>query len=170
MRLLCESGLGLVELIVAMVVLNVALLALLAAFATGASSLQRTSRASTAAALASTQLDRYRALTYTSIALDSTALATANGDSVYLGDHPRDSGGNLQADFGASCPSLPRECNPRFTLVGPDHLRYRVDTYVTQVTPAGGRAGKQVTVVVRDGTRPGQALTRVTSIFDQALG
>src|SRR4051812_14528145 len=140
MRLRCESGLGLIELLVAIVVLNVALLALLAAFTTGASSLRRASRTATAASLATTQLELYRALRYTSVALDTSALATASADTVYATDHPRPAGGQLQPDFTASCPTLPRECNPRFTLTGPDPLSYRVDTYVTQVTPAGGRA------------------------------
>ena len=170
MRLRSESGLGLLELLVAMVILTVALLALLAALGTGAASLRRASRTSTAAALADSQLELYRALRYSALSLDAAALGTADGDPVYAGDHPRDAGGALQPDVSASCPALPNECNPRRSLTGQDRLRYRVDTYITQVTPPGGRPGKQVTVIVRDGTRPGAALARVTSLFDPALG
>jgi hypothetical protein len=47
-------------------------------------------------------------------------------------------------------------------VTGPDGRSYRVDTYIVWVTPAGGTAVKQVTVVVR---RAGQtaALARVQS-------
>jgi len=170
-RLRSESGVGLLELLVAMVVLAVAILALIAALSDGAASLRRSGRTSTAAALADSQLELYRALKYSAIGVDATALGTANADAVYAGDHPRDSSGNLQPDFTLTCTTpLPAECNPSRTASASDGLRYRIDTYVTQVTPPGGRPGKQVTVVVRDGTRPGAALAKVASLFDPALG
>jgi type II secretory pathway pseudopilin PulG len=171
MRLRCEGGVGLLELLIAMVILGVAILVLIAALSRGAASLHRSGRTSTAAALADSQLELYRALRYSAIGVDATALAAAEADGVYLGHHPRDASGNLQPDFTLTCAApLPPECKPSRTASGPDRQSYRIDTYVTQVTPPGGRSGKQVTVVVRDGTRPGAALAKVASLFDPALG
>ena len=56
-----------------MVMLNVAILALVAAFQSGAIALQRAGKISTAAAVADIQMEKYRALKYDSIALDTTA-------------------------------------------------------------------------------------------------
>jgi hypothetical protein len=43
-----------------------------------------------------------------------------------------------------------------------------VDTYVTYHTPASGRQGKLVTIVVRDTGNASRTLVRVSSTFDQA--
>ena len=56
-------------------------------------------------------------------------------------------------------------------MTGPDNRSYRVDTYIVSTTPTGGRALKQVTVVVRKVTNGvvGSVLSRQSSTFDQAL-
>src|SRR5438045_4138045 len=73
-RLRNEKGFGLLELLMAMTMLNIGILALVAAFNSGAVALQRASRVSTAAALADTQMERYRAILYSTIGLDSTSV------------------------------------------------------------------------------------------------
>jgi type II secretory pathway pseudopilin PulG len=172
-RLRSERGFGLIELLMAMVILNIGILAIVAAFNSGMFALNRASKISTASALADSQMELYRAITYASIALDSTALGSV--DNTYKCD----------AALGASCPNstsgevtttcsgspLPNECNPSRAAVGADHKNYRIDTYITTTTPTNGRSLKVVTVVVRDGnTLTARPYARVTSTFDASTG
>src|SRR6266511_4548166 len=62
-----ESGFGMLELLMAMVMLNVGILAIIAAFSSGNTALARASRISTAAALANKQMEAYRGLRYDNI-------------------------------------------------------------------------------------------------------
>lgn len=172
MRLRSEAGFGLIELLMAMVILNVGILAIVAAFASSRIALNRASKISTASALADSQMELYRAVKYDAIALDSTALGSV--DNTYKCD----------TALGASCPNstsgeitttcstpLPNECNPSRSATGADRKNYRVDTYITTTTPANGRAEKLVTVVVRDATNlSARPLARVGSTFDQSTG
>src|SRR5437764_242733 len=70
-RLRSERGFGLIELLMAMVMLNVGILAVVAAFSSGMFALKRASRLSTASALADSQMELFRATTYSAIALDA---------------------------------------------------------------------------------------------------
>ena len=173
MRLREENGFGLMELLVAMMMLNIGILAMLAAFNSGIWAVRRAGKTSTAAALADAQMELYRGLKYGSIALDSTALTAV--DNTYKCD----------ATLGASCPNsiagevtascagspLPNECQPSRSATGADRQNYRVDTYVTTQTPPTGRALKLVTVVVRDPNRlSARPLAREASTFDQSTG
>jgi type II secretory pathway pseudopilin PulG len=172
-RLRSQHGFGLIELLIAMVMLNVGILAIVAAFNSGMFALNRASKISTASALADSQMELYRALTYSAIALDSTSLGSV--DNTYKCD----------SALGASCPNstsgeqtttcsgspLPNECLPSRTATGADRKSYRVDTYITTTTPTNGRAVKLVTVVVRDGRNlSGRPLARIASTFDQSTG
>jgi len=157
----------------AMVMLNIGILAIVAAFNSGMFALNRASKISTASALADSQMELYRAVTYNSIALDSTALGSV--DNTYKCD----------AALGASCPNstsgeitttcsgspLPNECVPSRSVAGADHKNYRVDTYIVYTTPTNGRQLKVVTVVVRDGnTLSARPYARVSSTFDASTG
>src|ERR687885_2775925 len=136
----------------AMTMLSVGILALVADFNSGTVALQRAGRTATAAALADTQMERYRALTYGAIQLDQSAVDAT--DSTYRNDAVL--GGNLTNDVTTStgCSGVPPECNPSRTLVGADRHNYRLDTYITLTTPPSGRQEKLVTVVVRATTSP----------------
>jgi Tfp pilus assembly protein PilV len=164
-RLRSQDGFGLLELLIAMVVLNVGLLAVVAAFDTSTVALRRSSRLSTAATLADAQMERYRALTYNAIYLDAAAVTGA--DAIYRGDPA------FAAPTTAACGPSPQpvECTPARTVTGPDRASYRVDTYV-QALPANPsrRSVKQVTVVVRDPLRGNATLTRQASLFDASTG
>src|SRR5439155_14620089 len=133
-------------LLMAMTMLNIGILALVAAFNSGAVALQRASRVSTASALADTQMELYRAITYTVIGLDSTSVNAT--DTLYRNDSVL--GGSLANDLiastGCTGSPLPNQCLPSRTVAGADHRSYRVDTYVTQWTPPNGRADKLVTI------------------------
>jgi Tfp pilus assembly protein PilV len=81
-----QDGFGLIELLIAMTMLNIGVLAIVAAFQSGAFALQRASKISTAASVADIQMERYRALTYTAIGLDTTTFNTDKNDATYNGD------------------------------------------------------------------------------------
>ena len=172
MRLRSEAGFGLIELLMAMVILNIGILAIVAAFSSSQLALTRASKISTASALADSQMELFRAIKYDAIALDSTTLGSV--DNTYKCD----------VALGASCPNvtsgevtttcgspLPNYCNPSRSVTGADRKNYRVDTYITTTTPTNGRSVKLVTVVVRDSRNlSGRPLARVGSTFDQSTG
>jgi Tfp pilus assembly protein PilE len=163
-----QDGFGLIELLMAMTMLNIGILALVAAFQSGAFALQRASKTSTAAAIADIQMERFRSMTYSSIALDSTSFTTAQGDTVYTGDVAYTSGELTQTCTGSP---LPQECEAMRTLTGPDGKRYRIDTYIINDTVASARLLKRVTLVVRDANAlSDRPLARIASTFDQATG
>jgi Tfp pilus assembly protein PilV len=165
-RLRSEGGFGLVELLIAMLMLNIGLLAVVAAFSSGIVSLNRASRITTASLLADQQMELYRALTWASIRLDTTAVAAT--DQKYKDDPLL--GGSTASLVTATCSGPPNECNPSRVATGADKKSYRVDTYIQQITPSGGRPVKRVTVVVRDGSNLAVTYVRQASTFDQITG
>jgi Tfp pilus assembly protein PilV len=76
-RLRSQEGFGLIELLMAMVMLNIGILAIVAAYQTGTFALNRASKISTASALADQQMELYRAIKYDAIALDSSSLGSS---------------------------------------------------------------------------------------------
>ena len=162
-----QEGFGLIELLMSMTMLNIGILALVAAFQSGAFALQRASKTSTAAAIADIQMERFRAMTYASIALDSTSFASGQADTTYTGDVAYNAGGLTR-----TCSSpLPEECQALRTLIGPDGKRYRIDTYIINDSVASARLLKRVTLVVRDANAlSSRPLARIASTFDQATG
>jgi Tfp pilus assembly protein PilV len=176
-RLRSESGFGLAELVIAMAMLSVALLALVAALSSGIVTLQRSGTAATAGTLADKQMERYRALKYASIQLDTASVTTANSDSVYTSGPGN---GWSASQVTGTCSPVPVECKPTQTVTGPDNHQYRIDTYIVYDTPpdpdgpgplTAGRQLKLITVVVRDPQRlTGVPLAKLQSRFDQATG
>jgi Tfp pilus assembly protein PilV len=166
-RLRPNDGFGLVELLIAMVMLNVGLLAVMAAFISGSKAVGRASRIATASTLADTQMELYRALTYPAIALDSSSVPAT---TPYTSDVAY-SASQVTATCASGAYTSYPQCNASRTLTGPDHVTYRVDTYIVSRTPTGGRAVKLVTVVVRDSKNlTGPALARASTSFDQSTG
>ena len=171
-----EEGFGLIELLISMMMLNVGILAIVAAFNSGAIALKNAGEVSTASVLGDKQMELYRALKYTEIALDSTSVATANGDTTYQCDvankidpHAACGGANQQTQQLKTCGTLTPQCNPRQTVTGPDGRAYRVDTFVVSQTPPTGRTVKLVTIVVRRSSDL-RELARVSSSFDESSG
>jgi type II secretory pathway pseudopilin PulG len=165
-RLRSEEGFGLLELIIAMTMLNIGILALVAAFNSGALALQRASQVSTASVLADQQMELYRALNWSAIALDSTSKTTAQANSVYASDPAYNA---TQVTTTCAGSPIPNQCNAMRTTTGPDGVSYRVDTYIVTETPPSGRAVKKATVVVRR-TNGLATLARLVSTFDQSTG
>ena len=172
-RLRQDGGFGLIELLIAMVVLNIGLLALVASFNSGIVTLQRASRVTTAAVLADQQMELYRAIAWANIRLESAAAATADAEiAPYRSDVGRQYPTALVTD---TCSPLVAECTPRQTVTGADGRSYRVDTYIVSEIPNQGgsnegRPVKKVTIVVRDGTNLNTVYARQVSTFDQSAG
>lgn len=165
-RLRSEEGFGLLELLISLTILNVGILALIAGFNSGAFAIQRASQVSTASVLADKQMELYRALNWSAIALDTTSKTNASANGVYSGDPAYNA---TQVTTTCSGSPVPNQCNAMRSLTGPDGISYRVDTYIVTETPPNGRAVKRVTVVARRGSEVG-GLARVTSTFDQSTG
>jgi type II secretory pathway pseudopilin PulG len=188
-----EAGFGLVELLIAMVVLQIALLALVGAFSAGSVALGRASHVSTAVELANQQMELYRSMPYDAIGLDTAGAPTTGayvadtsvcptGQSPVCGN--TGSRNNLQpstATWDCTAASGSTSVSTYFSANGvnpcvahrvvsgassPDGHTYAVDTYVlwTATTPTI-RASKRVSVVVRDGSSTTQLAREVTT-FD----
>ena len=171
-----ESGFGLLELLMAMVMLNVGILAIVAAFSSGNAALARASRVSTASALADKQLESYRGLIYDNIVFTTSEWNAAIADSTYTSDTAYTS--NMQSPVApkalvgtlTNCPAnVPTtSCDPSYTVTGPDHRAYRVDTYLYYDALGGGAQLKTITVVVRPTSGTTRPWARVTSTFDSS--
>jgi Tfp pilus assembly protein PilV len=175
-----EDGLGLVELLIAMMVLTVAILALVAAYGSGYSALNRATRISSATLLADSQMERFRALKFANIALNTTCGASCTQDSTYTSDTAYSSTAQV-----TGCSTTDQSCLPTQTLTGPDGRSYRLDTYVSCETLSGGTFAlgsasacapggsssvvKLVTVVVRKSTGTGDWV-REQSTFNTLTG
>jgi type II secretory pathway pseudopilin PulG len=168
-RLRKEEGWGLMELLLALTILNIGVLAIVASMNSTAVALKRASKISTAAALADAQMEQYRALTYAAIELDDYTTKNTT-DSVYRSDPVLGGDVNTSVTSTTDCAGVPIHCNPSRTATGADRRPYRIDTYVTMTTPTSGRPVKLVTIVVRDGAAPYGRLNRQQSTFDESTG
>jgi Tfp pilus assembly protein PilV len=165
-RLRSEEGFGLLELMVAMVMLNIGILAIVAAFNSAGLALQRASHTATASVLADSQMELYRAINYAAITLESVSAAAAAANTVYAADVANDGSTVVPATCASSAAN---NCNAMRTVTGPDDVSYRVDTFIHYVTPTSGRQLKRVTVVVRK-TSSLKMLARLSSTFDASTG
>jgi Tfp pilus assembly protein PilV len=164
-RLRADQGFGLIELLIAMIILNVGILAIVASFNAGIITLNRASRITTAAVLGDQQMELYRAIKYDSIRLSSSTIPAVppyTTDAAY-------SASQITTPTCTGSP-VPDECNASRTATGADGKPYRVDTYIVETTPTGGRTVKLVTIVVRDGSELSKVYVRQASSFDQSTG
>jgi prepilin-type N-terminal cleavage/methylation domain-containing protein len=176
-----DAGFGLVELMAAMTVMGIGILALFVMFQSSGVQLRRASTVTTAAALADSEMEKFRAVRFDTIGLAQSDVAAADG--VYTGA----SGGaykpisepvnasNSTVVIGKCSEAWP--CTtlvPTKTVTGADKRSYRVDTYVTwsPTSNQSGRAGrdvKLVTLVVREATT-NRVYARISSSFDELSG
>jgi Tfp pilus assembly protein PilV len=177
-RLRSEKGFGLLELVMAMVVLNIGILSIVAAFNAGALALSRASRQSTATAVADTQMELFRGIRYANIQQTTSEWNSAVADSTWTADTVYQQ--NMASPVSpkalvptvTSCPnSNANSCDPSFLTNGPDGRSYRVDTYLYYDQPSSysGQV-KVITVVIRNANDLGHSLARETSTFDAATG
>jgi type II secretory pathway pseudopilin PulG len=177
-RLLAETrGFGLVELLIALLILNIGIFATLAAFNSGIVTLRRASRISTASSVAERQMELYRAMNYDAIVLRQPQAgdpAQEQLDSTHTGDTQW--AGSMT--MVSTCPTgdAPEACKPVQVVSGADGRKYRTDTYIhkgvqttTPASPYPGREVKVVAIVVR-GFATNAAIVRTESTFDQSTG
>lgn len=175
-----ESGSLLIELVLAMIMLAVALGALMSLYTSNIMSLRNVSIEGTALTLVDRQMEVYKTLPYAEIRLDTSTVPagtidpykTANAsDATIPPATGLVSGGSVSSSVCAAPTKAEPACAVQF-WTGPDDRAYRVDSYITSVTPSGGgRAVKSVTVVVRrvvDGVASTKIWGRAMSVVDQA--
>jgi Tfp pilus assembly protein PilV len=151
-----EEAQSLVELLIAMLVLTVGILALVAAYSSGYTALRRATRVSSATLVADSQMERFRALQYTAIKLNTTCGASCTEDATFTGDSAYSSAAQV-----TGCTTTDSTCLPTQTKTGPDGKSYRLDTYIEYACVSGTFASatscgsgnpypvKRVTLVVR---------------------
>jgi Tfp pilus assembly protein PilV len=193
-----EAGFGLIELVIAMVVLQVALLALVGAFSAGSVALGRASKLNTGATLADQQMELYRSMPYDAIGLDTAGAPTTGtyvSNTTYCPasqtpvcgnsgpvNNTSNSAWSCTAASGSSSVSTffsangvnpcvaHRLVSSATTPAAPDGRTYYVDTYIKFGTLiTGQRQMKQVSVVVRESTAA-TILAAVVSTFDCSTG
>ena len=166
------------ELLMAMVMLNVGILAVVAAFSSGNAALYRASRISTAGALANKQMEAYRGLKYDNIVFvtsewtSAIANSTYTGDTVYQTNMSNPVAPHALVTTVSTCPAnVPATaCDPSYTTTGADHRSYRVDTYLYYDTPTSGQQLRAVSVVIRNPDDLTRVFARVSSTFDSSTG
>jgi len=193
-RLRDESGFGMLELLIALVILNVGLFALIGAFNAANVAVGRAGTVSSATAVADKQMEMYRALRNCALYLDATSFPTKNTGSLYQSDtaaynnvaffdKSQATGTQALAQWATSSTTdtantpwqtqIPTSCAPsagvtsaiQTGVVGPDKHKFDVYTYMPLLQPSGGQWVKQVTIVVRD-SATSKILARETSVFD----
>jgi len=166
------------ELLMAMVMLNVGILAIVGAFSSGNVALARASRISTASTLANKQMEVYRGLKYDNIVFITSEWNSATADSTYTSDTVYQQNMASPAPPKALVPTMTTcpanvpstACDPSYSTTGADHKSYRIDTYLYFDTPSLGNQLKTISVVVRNGDAVSQTYARVTSTFDPSTG
>ena len=135
-----QSGFGMIELLMAMVLLNIGILAIVASFNAGIFTLNRASRITTAAVLADQQMELFRAIEYESIRLAS---ATIPATAPYTTD-PAYNATQITAPTCGAGPSYPNECTAdargdrsRREALPDQHLHRRDDTGQRPARQAG---------------------------------
>jgi type II secretory pathway pseudopilin PulG len=149
-----ESGIGLIELLIALTLLVIGVGAALSVFASSFVSLQHTSREGTALTLADRQLEAYRSMSYSCLPAASL----------------------LAPDPACATPftdPFPNPYSASQTVTGtesPDHRTYTVTTTVTDVGTDCGTGVREIIVVVTDPTNGNENLARETSCFSSVGG
>lgn len=162
-----EAGIGLVELVIAVAVMNVAIMAMFAMFQAGAVTLLRAARTSNGSVVAEKQMELYRGILYADIRLNDTLVSGA--DATHTGAAEWVSAASQVTS--SACVSTTAACMPvQSSVTGPDGRAYRVDTYIRTATTSSGRNGKQVTVRVYLASDTTRLLARLTSNFDLGSG
>jgi Tfp pilus assembly protein PilE len=148
----------LVELLIAMIVLTVGILALVAAYTSGYVALNRATRVSSATLVADSQMERFRALQYSAVQLNTSCGSSCAEDATFTGDTAYNPAAQV-----TGCTTTDPTCLPTQMKTGPDGKTYRLDSYVEYACVSGTLSTspsltcgsgnpypvKRVTVVVR---------------------
>jgi len=176
-----EGGFGLIELLIAMTVLNIGILAVFAGFSSGYTALRRSNSVANASAIADAQMERFRAVKFAGICLSTTST-----DTVYVAGKPE---GTAVTTCVTTDPALVALRDP---VTGPDNTSYRIDTYLVwrcyrgtlnMSTPFSAsapgcvtsgvsmaKAVKLVRITVREHSTPATVYVTQESTFDASTG
>lgn len=177
-RLAAEDGFGLMEVMIAITVLNVGIFAVMGAFSSSYVAINRSKRISSASVLVDQQMERFRALSFQSV-----CLATVDTGATYTESAPT---GTPVPTCSTSDPALVAKRTP---VTGPDNRTYRIDTYAVwrcvngtlstsppnsastpACTPTGGgysaNPTKLVRIVVRNAATTNVVYAQEESTFD----
>ena len=126
-----------IELLCAMVVMSVGILAVFAMLQSGAVQIKRAAVTSTAAAIADSEIEKFRAIKFDTIGLDDTAVASADptyaADAAYLTDTPTTA---LAASLPASSSTMTVTSAAGFPASAP--FRVKIESEVVIVTEGAG--------------------------------
>jgi prepilin-type N-terminal cleavage/methylation domain-containing protein len=146
-----QAGFGMIELLIAMSIMSIGILAVFALFQTGMVTIRRASTVSTAAALADSEMEKFRALKFTVIGLDDSEVATAGAiyqaDTAYKSETSPST--TLSSAITATASTLTVASATGFPTAP---FRIKIDSEVMYVTDVSGA----VFTVTRsvDGTTP----------------
>ena len=141
-----ETGMGLVELLIAMTVMSIGIFALVAGLSSGFGSINRASKTSTAGTLADQQMEQFRSGSWDSVASVAGATVTGPDGRSYW----------LESTVTVTCPdeTAPVGSPPTCTLSD----------------GVASRPLKRAVVTVNEGSASGKLLITETSTFDQSTG
>ncbi len=157
-RLRDEAGIGLIELLIAMVVISIGIFALVAGLSSGIETTRRASKTSTAGTLADAKMEAYRRGTYAALAAPlfgstsstSSTSSAPDGRTYWIGSDITLScifGGTPAPDDNTLCPAVEGP---------PARPKTRTVTVVT--------------VTVRDGSSSAPVLIKQSSTFEKSSG
>ena len=140
-RLPQERGQGMIEMIMAVVLITVALLALMASYDGAFMSLHKSARTNAAAQLADTQLELYSSLyalntadPSAQIGLSSSLLTTAKASDAYYSTDENALSPSGTDYTNSACTTTSSQCKPVQTVTGSDGKSYRMETFTRNVT------------------------------------
>jgi Tfp pilus assembly protein PilV len=172
-RARADAGFGMIELLLAMIVISVGILALFAMFNSGMVQIRRASSVSTAAALADSEVEKYRALQFDAIGLVDSSVTGA--DSTYKGDVAYKTDGPTTTVVGAvtsSQTTITVSSTSGFPTSAP--FRIKIDSEIMLVNAISGTswtledlAGNRV---AQDGTAAASHSTGATVTLKRLAG
>jgi type II secretory pathway pseudopilin PulG len=143
-----EHGFGMIELLAAMTVMLIGIFAVFAVFQAGMVQIRRASKVTTAAAVADSEIEKYRAIRFDSIGLTDTSVAAADatykGNSAYKADTSPTT--TLSGAMSASQLTLPVTSAAGFPAAAP--FLVKIDSEVILVSGGAGTT----TWTIRDST------------------
>ena len=126
-----------IELLIAMSIMSIGILAVFALFQTGMVTIRRASTISTAAALADSEMERFRALRYSVIGLDDSEVAAAG--SLYLGDSAYKAETTPASTLSSSIDATASEITVASAAGFPtEPFRVKIDNEILYVTDVSG--------------------------------
>jgi len=138
------AGFGMIELLCALTVMSAGVLAVFAMLESGAVQIKRASNISTAAALADTEMEKFRAIKFNAIGLNDTNVAAADSmytsDAAFRTDTPSTT---LTASLTTTSTTMTVTSGSGFPTSAP--FRVKIDDEIVLVTAGAGTTSWTIT-------------------------